>query len=417
MAEYLGHTQHPVPFGGRDRDFNQLNSWLSDALAEPYLLLAAPAGRGKSALLLRWCQILYADKNLAVAYFPVSIRFRTNLAGVIFPALVALLAHLHGEKVPNDPNMHEEVWRGLLSEYLTRPLPADRMLVLVLDGIDEAADWTADQTLFPADPPAGLRVVLSARYLANDQDAQAWLQRLGWTRPGLAQTLELSPLDRNGITNVLVQMGFPLDFLGTRIDIITELYRLSEGDPLLVRLYVDDLWTRGEAATHFQVDDLRALRPGLAGYFARWWQDQYLLWHEEAERRQATAQLMLNLLAGALGPLSRQDILSLLHTETDFKADEIAEQLAPLARFVTGDGVHQGYVFSHPRLGNYFLEERLNEDERQLVETRFLRWGAETLIALNTRQLAQKRPRLILCSTMEHTWNVPMLRRLPCWRW
>src|SRR5581483_11490806 len=209
LAEYLGGPRHPVPFGGRVRDFEHLDAWLADTQASPYLLLAAPAGRGKSALLLHWCRRLLARRDVAVVYFPVSIRFRTNLAGVTFPSLVALLARLHGEKVPSDPNMHEEVWRGLFAEYITRPLPDGRPLLLVLDGVDEAADWIVGPDLFPLEPPPGLRVVLSARYLANDQDADAWLQRLGWSREGLARTLELYPLDRTGIASVLTQMGFP----------------------------------------------------------------------------------------------------------------------------------------------------------------------------------------------------------------
>ena len=282
LAEYLGDTRHPVPFGGRTKDFERLDSWLIEHEGPSYALLAAPAGRGKSALLLRWCQRLLTRPDLAVVYFPVSIRFRTNLAGVVFPALVALLANLHGENIPSDPHTHEDVWHGLLTEYITRPLPDGRRLLLVLDGVDEAADWNAGPWLFPDNPPSGLRVVLSARYLANDQDASAWLTRLGWTGEGLAHTLELYPLDRAGIASVLIQMGFPLDLLGTRVDIVSELHRLSEGDPLLIRLYVDDLWKRGDAATHLTPEDLHAIRPGLIGYFERWWDEQRSLWDQEA---------------------------------------------------------------------------------------------------------------------------------------
>ncbi len=391
LAEYLGSARHPVPFGGRGKDFDSLDDWLADQDAPPYLLLAAPAGRGKSALLLRWRQRLLNRPHLAAIYFPVSIRFRTNLAGVVFPSLVALLAHLHGEKVPVDPNMHEEVWRGLLVDYMTRPLPDGRSLLLILDGIDEAADWTAGPGLFPQNPPAGLRVVLSARYLANDRDAQAWLERLGWTRQGLAHTLQLYPLDRTGIASVLIQMGFPLDLLGTRVNIVSELHRLSEGDPLLVRLYVDDLWERGEAAVRLSPEDLRAIRPGLVGYFERWWKDQRVLWSEQAPKREAAAQTLLNLLAGALGPLSKQDILSLAADEAGFEAGGLEQHLASLSRFVIGDGMRQGYVFSHPRLANYFLEERLSEAERQEVEHRFLMWGEQTLTALNQERLAPEK--------------------------
>jgi hypothetical protein len=391
IAEYLGNAQHPVPFGGRAGDFEHLDSWLTDTQAPPYALLAAPAGRGKSALLLRWCQRLLTRSDLAVVYFPVSIRFRTNLAGVVFPALVALLARIHGEKVPSDPNMSEEVWRSLFVEYLTRSLPDGRLLLLVLDGVDEAADWAAGPNLFQTDPPPGLRVVLSARYLANDADASSWLQRLGWMREGLAHTLELYPLDRAGIASVLVQMGFPLYLLGTRIDIVSELHRLSEGDPLLIRLYVDDLWERGEAAMRLQPSDLHSIRPGLVGYFERWWNDQRSLWNQEQPEREAALQTVLNLLAGALGPLSQEDILNLIPNEVGLQSGTIEQHLQPLGRFVIGDGLRQGYVFSHPRLANYFLEERLSAEERQEVERRFLDWGEQTLKALNEGNLAPER--------------------------
>lgn len=387
LREYLGSTQHPVPFGGREREFARLENWLTAADVPPYALLAAPAGRGKSALLLRWCQRLLDRSDLAVVYFPVSIRFRTNLAGVVLPSLVALLARLHGEQIPADPNVSEEIWRGLLSQYLTRSLPHGRRLLLVLDGVDEAADWSVGPAFFPEEPPAGLRVVLSARYLANDSDASAWLRRLGWTRPGLAYALELYPLDRAGIAGVLAQMGFPLDLLGARVDIVSELHRLSEGDPLLIRLYVDDLWERGEAAVRLSPSDLQAIHPGLVGYFERWWNDQRQLWSSTEPERELAVVTILKLLAGALGPLSKGDLLSLAPREAGLDLATIETSLLPLRRFVIGDGLRQGYVFSHPRLANYFLEERLDQQERQEVELSFLTWGEQTLAALESKAL------------------------------
>src|SRR5207244_3981648 len=100
----------------------------------PYMLLVAPAGRGKSALLVHWSHQLLARTDLAVAFLPVSIRFRTNLASVAFAALAARLAILHREKVPAVPDTPLEVWRGLVTDYLTRPLPDGRRLLIILDG-------------------------------------------------------------------------------------------------------------------------------------------------------------------------------------------------------------------------------------------------------------------------------------------
>src|SRR6266487_1020230 len=387
LIEYLGTPRQPVPFGGRTKEFTRLNSWLDDPQASPYLLLAAPAGMGKSALLARWSQTLLERHDLAVAYFPVSIRFRTNLAGVVFPSLTARLANLHSDKVPTDLNVPEEVWRGLLTDYLTRPLPEGRSLILILDGLDEAADWEAGADLFPLDPPLGLRIVLSARYLADDREANTWLSRLGWTRRGLARTLPLHPLDQAGVAEVLRQMSFPLDRLSRRVDIVAELYRLSEGDPLLVRLYVDDLWERGEMAVRLQPEDLRSIRPGLSGYFDRWWEDQRRLWGKGAPLHEPAVQVLLNLLACALGPLSRDDLLRLVSSMMNLKTWDLELHLQSLKRFVIGDGKHQGYALTHPRLGNYFYEERLSKVERQEVENRLLKWGEETLADLNEGQL------------------------------
>ena len=51
LAEYLGSPRHPVPFGGRVRDFEQLDAWFADQEAPPYLLLAAPASAQRIVLL------------------------------------------------------------------------------------------------------------------------------------------------------------------------------------------------------------------------------------------------------------------------------------------------------------------------------------------------------------------------------
>jgi hypothetical protein len=62
-----------------------LDSWLDDESADPRFILAAPAGRGKSALLVHWVQHLRASRRVndnsgawQLVFFPISIRFDTN---------------------------------------------------------------------------------------------------------------------------------------------------------------------------------------------------------------------------------------------------------------------------------------------------------------------------------------------------
>jgi len=168
-----------------------------------------------------------------VIFFPVSIRFRTNLASVVFASIAARLVALHGHPVPGTPDTSVEIWRGIMADYLSRPLPEGRRLLVILDGVDEAADWEPGPDLFPFSLPLGIRVVLSARYLAVIQmsllGCAAWNGiGVAWHAPGVTS------LSRQGIADVLTRMGFPLDQLGKRVDIVAELYRLSKGDPLLV---------------------------------------------------------------------------------------------------------------------------------------------------------------------------------------
>ena len=52
--EYLYSETGPVPFGGRETELRVLDEWLADPQGPPRMLITAPAGRGKSALLVRW---------------------------------------------------------------------------------------------------------------------------------------------------------------------------------------------------------------------------------------------------------------------------------------------------------------------------------------------------------------------------
>jgi hypothetical protein len=390
LSEYLvGAANQPVPFGGRDSDLDTLNTWLDDEDASPYLLLTAPAGRGKSALLANWSQQLLTKDNLEIVFIPISIRFSTNLFTVAFAVLAARLAFLHGEKVPTG-NMTGDMWYGLAGSYLSRPLSDNRRLLIILDGLDEAADWRAGPSLFPLDPHSSnpnLRVVVSTRFLAGDTSQEPWLNRLGWNRQGLAYCPNLAPLSIEGVADVLIRMGFPLDQLGKQVDIVSQLFRLSEGDPLLVRLYVDDLWSRGKTEPHLRPTDLGTIPPGLNGYFKQWWDYQRELWGDKAPLKEQYVQVLLNLLACALGPLTQTDLLYLAPEEANFNAWILEEALQPLMRYIIGDGREQGYVFSHPRLGIYLYCERLTPVEREQWEGRFLNWGRNTLISLNEGRL------------------------------
>lgn len=386
LTEYLGRHEQAVPFGGREADLAQLDSWLDGPQKPPYLLLSAPAGRGKSALLTRWSQRLSRREDVAVVFFPISIRFRTNLASVVFSSLAARLSLLHGTPIAASPDTPVEVWRVMVTNFLARPLPDGRILLLILDGLDEAADWEPGADLFPSSPCKGVRIAISARYLAQDSGSSGWMRRLGWQCPDLALAMDLAPLTQAGVQAALVSMGVALERLCTRVDIISELHRLTEGDPLLVHLYAHDLALRGDSVATMAPSDLQALRSGLDGYFDRWWDDQRLQWGPEKPLREPEVQTLLDLMSGALGPLSQEDLLALMPTERRLTSLSLREALRSLARFILGDGRTRGYTFSHPRLGDYF-HTNLTAAERQAVQSRFIDYGGRTLTALTEKTI------------------------------
>ena len=275
LREYLGTPDAPAPFGGRRQQLEELNHWLADP-AHPYALLVTEAGRGKSALLAHWVARVTDTHHAEVVFVPISLRFGTALRTTTLALLGGRLRYLHGEQAADLPR-DAEGWLAEIEIYLREDHPVDRPLLIVLDGADEAAGWMVGRDLrFPAEPGRGIKVLVSARELA-DCDATGWLQRLEWKELGVPMALPL--LDQADIADALRQMGFPLDRLGARVDIVAELYRLSDqGDPLLVRLYVNDLWTRREVAASLQPEDLQDIQPGLGGYFKRWWEDQKRQW-------------------------------------------------------------------------------------------------------------------------------------------
>ena len=374
LREYVGTLDAPAPFGGREAALEQLNQWLKQP--DPsFALLVADAGRGKSALLAHWCMQLAVQGQVEVAFVPVSIRFGTSLKSRAFAALWGRLRYLRsGGADGAAPNTSDE-WQSEIEACLYEDHPADRPLVVVLDGVDEATGWECGVDLrFPAQLGRGVKVLVSARPLAG-RNAAGWLEQLSWR--GVATLVTLPRLKRRGVAEVLRALGDQEARLAAQPDMVTELLRLSRGDPLLVRLYTETLAGRITGTTVMSADDLRHLNPGLDSYFERWWQDQRRAWGWATPLKEAAVLSLFSLLACALGPLHTADLV-VLGSEEGLNTFIIDDVVQPLSRFVVGDGREQGYVFSHPLLNQHFYE-KLSTDERKKWDDRFIEYGEESL--------------------------------------
>ncbi len=385
LLEYLGPRHKRVPFGGRATQLAELDTWLDDRNAPPYYLMTAEAGRGKSALVCRWQTQVLTRGDVEVIFLPISIRFETATQDVVFAALAARLAAIHGEEM-QATTLSADQWRATCQNYLRREPPEGKQLLVILDGLDEATGWTPGRGLFPGDPPNGLRLVATARQHAGVAGPQGWAAVLGWNDDRLAKKTTLLGLNHAGMQEALVSMGNPLDRLATQVDVIGELYRLTEGDPLLVRLYVDALVGKGKAAAYLSAEELATIQPGLQGYFDSWWREQHEQWR--IERRDPFMEYeglrqFLNVIAAALGPVTQDDLAAVCEVKDWQQLRRFTEIIG---RWLTGDGNMRGYTFSHPRLGYYFWEQ-LSKAERLAWDDRFANWGATVLADLDKGEL------------------------------
>lgn len=383
FQEYLGSPERPAPFGGRQQELAALDAWLADATL-PFGLLVAPAGRGKSALVSQWVQRLTEQQRAQVVFVPISLRFNTTDRATILKLLGMRLAWLLQSEA--DHPSDSDGWAAEIELMLRRDRPEAAVpLLMVLDGLDEAAGWAVGRDfLFPMRVGQGVRLLVTARTLAGC-DSEGWRQQLG-LQAASTRTFDLPFLDLTGVVAVLRSLGeAPL----TRADepsFAQQLLRLSEGDPLLVRLYVEALREMKRRAGAVSIADLACLPPGLAGYMQRWWEEQRCAWGSQSPLREPAVRTILNLLACALGPLRTDDLLVLAQPE-GLDSWLINDAIHSLARLIVGDGDGQGYAFSHARLGHY-LAEQLRPVERTLWQQRFLDYGADTLAQLHAGALA-----------------------------
>ncbi len=406
MYEYLGLPGRPKPFGGRRHEIDRLNNWVYDPQNHSKLLLVAPAGKGKSALLVHWLRQLPQD--IATVFVPVSLRFQTAQPTIFLPALASRLARLHGQQLPLSTFGDVNACRSVATDLMRRGLPNGRPLVVVIDGLDEAGDRFAWGGLLPNDAAQSVRLVVSARQLAGDHDGEHWMRLLGWNSfSETVRPLALGGLDESGLREVLEGMQLGIAKPSAEIDIVAQLYRLTSGDPLLIGLYAQALWDEQRqqvTASPWRPVDLKDIKPGLKGFFQHWLEGQQLLWGDKRPLAEAQVRAVLSILAQALAPMRTADLRELMRRAYGISSWSVPDTLAPIARFVIGDGTNQGYTFSHPRLAEFFgTDDYIDTEEAARVRDSFLAWGNEVLrnLVRGTAQPASV-PYYLLSSFGEH---------------
>jgi hypothetical protein len=394
LSTYLGTAGRPVPFGGRNDEITRLNHWLDDPTRPHHLLITAPAGSGKTALIVRWIEQLPID--LTVVFVPISIRYETNRAADVYQALAAQLAAVLEVRPPAPPLDAEEFYKEKVIEYLDELSRSDRQCLVVIDGLDEAVRWKLDEAMLPDDLRRGLRIVASARLLAGDKGPADWLRRLGWHGPGeRAEAMPIGPLTPGGIADVLEKQGIDASVSSNVGELIKDLYRVTEhGDPLLLSLLLADLFPLAASGVDLPArlspSDLKNMDAGLDHYFKQWFGDQEKAWKQNAEEfDREILEALLAILSCALGPIRLAVMDEMLRRVLPTVRVVSARTVEPLRRFVLGDGVEVSYVLSHPKLAQYLQYTYFgNSATIRSVREQFVSWGRDVLALLNAGSMA-----------------------------
>lgn len=324
-----------TPFGGREAELKQLHTFVSTR-SMGYLLVTAQPGFGKTALLANWI------KTFPCTGQDVCYHFISRLDGVADEEIALLnlcqqLAAFHelGGELPTRTVELRSLYRQLLST----PPPTARRLIVVLDGLEEALNWTSDPgpDLFPYPLPEGVFVVFSAPEV-SDVD---WLAKLELD-PDTVSTLRLTTLGTGEITSLLKSAGHIAAQCAQNPAFISTLHDISEGDPLYLHFLVEDV-QRGRITEK----NVNQQPSGLNGYLEKWWKQL----DEDVDVTRQETNALLGVLTIARGPLRVAELAGI--TPTLAKGMLLKRELSgELRRYLIGNG-HDGYALCHPRFADY----------------------------------------------------------------
>jgi hypothetical protein len=326
-------------FAGRADGFARIARFIADP-AGGYLVVTAPAGFGKTALMAN----LVSSTPEAFAY-----HFFTNTHGAgglreefFLGSVVEQLAQRHGRTGELPPALDER--RALYHELMREPL--ERTQVLVLDGLDEVTDWDLSPYLSMRLPRL-FHVIATVRGVGQD-----WLREYGLP-PEQTHELALGGLTPDEVVDVLRAAGAP----GADKATVAAVVRVSTdeaagdgSDPLFVRILAEDL-----ASGAVGPAGMAGRAPGLERYFDEWWASLKASAGDEPTRD------LLGTLAAAAGPIARADLEALHPSLTDaWTADLFDDVLERVRRYVVTQPTGE-LALAHPRFALY-LRDRIRID-------------------------------------------------------
>ena len=325
-------------FAGRADVMAKIDQFVRGSAAG-YLVITAPAGFGKTALV---ANLVTREPSRFVYHFFSQIYGSDGLDEWFFlKNVVQQFLWLAGQNEPIPESI--EQLRAIYQHVLSQSAPGRR--VLVLDGLHEISSWNVGPYLSRR-LPANTRVILTVRDTGQDwadaygipADQTVWLHLDGLNRDELADALRL-----------VGEQGAVLADDGSLLDRIVAMAAYAAdpdlgADPFFVRFLLDDVAT-GRLTAQSIIEQPR----GLSAYLDRWWNELRELAGDDPARD------FFGTLTAALGPVGLADLAGInpsLRSAGGWDGDPLEAVLRRCRRMIFGNDA-QGYALISPRLQAY----------------------------------------------------------------
>jgi hypothetical protein len=198
-----------------------------------------------------------------------------------------------------------------------------------------------------------------------------------------------------------------------------ELFRLSEGEPFVLTLYLQQLAEIANQDVASLVQRLRTLEPGLGACFRDWWSQQSAVW-ERRGVNQETLVAILGALSTACGPMTVDDIQAVIgRSQTGYV---ITAALKQLQRFIIATARGDRVTVFHERLAEFVKTALMSAADVEEQQQRFIEWGLSAIAAhaaVTESASVTKLPEYVLRHLASHVYGrdvdidrlTPMLRK------
>jgi hypothetical protein len=326
-------------FGGREAELAVIDRCLEEHTSG-YVFITGRSGFGKTALLANWIKLLRRREE-HVCYHFISRVDQTADEGFSLRNLCQQLASYH--ELTGELPADKEQLRILYADLLRLPpRSSDERLLVVLDGLDEAAGWIPASDMFPHELPPGVFVVFSAREIAD----RHWLREIELDGFVL-ERVELHAFDTRQIGMLLRAAEDKAQAWAGDETFIDVMHQKSRGDPFYLNCLVNDI-QNGVIASK---SDLDQQPTGLDAYLNKWWQEVSQVTGDQAVRD------LIGYILVAKGPLTRDELVNI---SSDDKLDDwvFDATVRTVERHLLGDP-RAGYTLAHQRFQDFVTTQKI----------------------------------------------------------